>query len=56
MEHDGFATSIPVAVGVTGNEVMLKNTTYYLAGDNVQVRVRAGRGDAHGQLGRRDHQ
>jgi hypothetical protein len=37
--NDGFATSIPVAVGVTGSEVMLQNTSYLPAGDNVQVRV-----------------
>jgi hypothetical protein len=37
--NDGFATSIPVAVGVTGSEVMLQNTSYFPAGDNVQVRV-----------------
>jgi len=37
--NDGFETSIPVAVGVTGSEVMLKNTSYYPAGDDVQVRV-----------------
>lgn len=37
--NDGFERSIPVAVGVTGSEVLLKNTSYYAAGDDVQVRV-----------------
>jgi hypothetical protein len=37
--NDGFATWVAVAVGINGNEVMLKNTSHYPPGENVQVRV-----------------